>query len=78
VQVTQNAPSLMSMALNNAENLTKHYADKGEKVMIDAGHALRSGSEAGQMCRRNVRRERSMHANRGQLLPGSKCMSLGG
>jgi uncharacterized protein len=35
VQVTQNDPGLMNMALNNAENLTKHYADMGEKVMIE-------------------------------------------
>jgi uncharacterized protein len=35
VQVTQNDPGLMNMALNNAENLTKHYADRGEKVTIE-------------------------------------------
>jgi uncharacterized protein len=35
IQVTQNDPALMNMALNNAENLTKHYEDKGEKVDIE-------------------------------------------
>jgi intracellular sulfur oxidation DsrE/DsrF family protein len=35
IQVTQNDPALMTMALNNAENLAKYYKDKGEKVEIE-------------------------------------------
>jgi intracellular sulfur oxidation DsrE/DsrF family protein len=35
IQVTQNDPAVMTMALNNAENLAKYYADKGEKVEIE-------------------------------------------
>ena len=35
IQVTQNDPAVMNMALNNAENLTKFYQDKGEKVEIE-------------------------------------------
>ena len=35
IQVTQNDPAVMNMALNNAENLTKFFQDKGEKVEIE-------------------------------------------
>lgn len=35
IQVTQNDPAVMNMALNNAENLVKYYKDKGEKVEIE-------------------------------------------
>jgi hypothetical protein len=35
MQVTQNDPALMNLALNNAENLTKFYKDKGEAVQIE-------------------------------------------
>ena len=35
IQVTQNDPALMNMALNNAENLVKLYQDKGEKIDIE-------------------------------------------
>jgi intracellular sulfur oxidation DsrE/DsrF family protein len=35
IQVTQNDPAVMNMALNNAENLTKYFQDKGEKVEIE-------------------------------------------
>ena len=35
IQVTQNDPAVMNMALNNAENLVKFYQDKGEKVQIE-------------------------------------------
>ena len=35
IQVTQNDPGLMNMALNNAQNLTKHYEGKGESVVIE-------------------------------------------
>lgn len=35
IQVTQNDPAVMNMALNNAENLAKYYKDKGEKVDIE-------------------------------------------
>ncbi len=35
IQVTQNDPALMAMALNNAENLAKLYKDKGEKIDIE-------------------------------------------
>ena len=35
IQVTQNDPAVMNMALNNAENLIKYYQDKGEKVQIE-------------------------------------------
>jgi intracellular sulfur oxidation DsrE/DsrF family protein len=35
VQVTQNDPAVMNMALNNAENLAKYYKDKGEKIDIE-------------------------------------------
>lgn len=35
IQVTQNDPAVMNMALNNAENLDSFYKDKGEKVLIE-------------------------------------------
>jgi len=35
IQVTQNDPAVMNMALNNAENLAKYYEDKGEKIEIE-------------------------------------------
>lgn len=35
IQVTQNDPAVMNMALNNAENLVKFYQDKGEKIEIE-------------------------------------------
>jgi uncharacterized protein len=35
IQVTQNDPGLMNMALNNAQNLTRHYEEKGESVAIE-------------------------------------------
>lgn len=35
IQVTQNDPAIMNMALNNAENLVKYYKDKGEKVQVE-------------------------------------------
>ena len=35
IQVTQNDPAVMNMALNNAENLVKFYKDKGEKIEIE-------------------------------------------
>jgi len=35
IQVTQNDPAVMNMALNNAENLVKYYKDKGEKIEIE-------------------------------------------
>jgi intracellular sulfur oxidation DsrE/DsrF family protein len=35
IQVTQNDPAVMNMALNNAENLSKFYKDKGEKIEIE-------------------------------------------
>jgi uncharacterized protein len=35
IQVTQNDPAIMNMALNNAENLTRYYRDKGEDIEIE-------------------------------------------
>src|SRR5271165_1871706 len=35
IQVTQNDPAVMNMALNNGENLVKYYQDKGEKIEIE-------------------------------------------
>ncbi len=35
IQVSQNDPAMMTTALNNAENLTKHFASKGERVEIE-------------------------------------------
>jgi intracellular sulfur oxidation DsrE/DsrF family protein len=35
IQVTQNDPAVMNMALNNGENLAKYYQDKGEKIEIE-------------------------------------------
>jgi uncharacterized protein len=35
IQVTQNDPAVMNMALNNAENLVKFYKDKGEAIEIE-------------------------------------------
>ena len=48
IQVTQNDPAIMNMALNNAENLVKHYQDKGEKIQVEfvaygAGLAMMRG-----------------------------------
>src|ERR1700712_660701 len=35
IQVTQNDPAVMNMALNNGENLAKFYKDKGEPTEIE-------------------------------------------
>src|SRR5258708_3633109 len=35
VQVTQNDPAVMTMALNNVENLMQYFHDKGEKIEIE-------------------------------------------
>jgi intracellular sulfur oxidation DsrE/DsrF family protein len=35
IQVTQNDPVVINMALNNAENLVKLYKDKGDKIEIE-------------------------------------------
>jgi intracellular sulfur oxidation DsrE/DsrF family protein len=35
IQVTQNDPAVMNMALNNAENLVAYYKDKGEQIEIE-------------------------------------------
>lgn len=35
IQVTQNDPALMSIALNNAENLSNYYQQKHERVQIE-------------------------------------------
>jgi uncharacterized protein len=35
IQVTQNDPALMTIALNNAENLTNYYQQKGERLQLE-------------------------------------------
>jgi intracellular sulfur oxidation DsrE/DsrF family protein len=35
IQVTQNDPAIMNMALNNGENLAKFYKEKGEPIQIE-------------------------------------------
>jgi intracellular sulfur oxidation DsrE/DsrF family protein len=35
IQVSEDDPKIMNVALNNAENLTKFYEKKGESVMIE-------------------------------------------
>jgi intracellular sulfur oxidation DsrE/DsrF family protein len=35
IQVTQNDPAIMNMALNNGENLAKFYREKGEPIQIE-------------------------------------------
>ena len=35
IQISQNDPAVMTTALNNAENLVKFFADKGEKVQVE-------------------------------------------
>jgi uncharacterized protein len=35
VQVTQNDPAVMNMALNNVENLVNYFHDKGEKIEVE-------------------------------------------
>jgi intracellular sulfur oxidation DsrE/DsrF family protein len=35
IQVTQNDAAVMTLALNNADNLVKYYQDKGEKIQIE-------------------------------------------
>lgn len=35
IQVTQNDPAVMNLALNNAENLVKYYKEKGEPLQIE-------------------------------------------
>jgi intracellular sulfur oxidation DsrE/DsrF family protein len=35
VQVTQNDAETMNVALNNIDNMTKHFAGKGEKVEVE-------------------------------------------
>jgi intracellular sulfur oxidation DsrE/DsrF family protein len=35
IQVTQNDPAVMNVALNNAENLVNYYKEKGEKIEIE-------------------------------------------
>lgn len=35
IQVSENNPAVMGVALNNAANVVAHYAAKGEKVLIE-------------------------------------------
>ncbi|WP_193188432.1 DsrE family protein [Nisaea sediminum] len=35
VHVDQDDPKVMNLALNNIQNLKKHYGDKGEKIVIE-------------------------------------------
>lgn len=35
VQITQNDAATMNAALNNIDNMTKYFADKGEKVEVE-------------------------------------------
>jgi uncharacterized protein len=35
IQVSQNDPAVMNLALNNAENLVTFYKDKGEKIDVE-------------------------------------------
>jgi hypothetical protein len=35
IQVTQNDPALMNIALNNAENLSSYYQQKGENLQVE-------------------------------------------
>jgi uncharacterized protein len=35
IQVDQNDPAVMNLALNNAENIIKYYRDKGEDVDVE-------------------------------------------
>jgi uncharacterized protein len=35
IQVSQNDPAIMNLALNNAENLVNYYKEKGEKIEIE-------------------------------------------
>ncbi|MDR3533132.1 MAG: hypothetical protein P4L90_21550 [Rhodopila sp.] len=35
IQVTQNDPAVMTLALNNVENLVQFYKDKGEPIQIE-------------------------------------------
>jgi len=35
IQVTENDPAVMNLALNNAENLVKFYKEKGEPLQIE-------------------------------------------
>jgi uncharacterized protein len=35
IQISEDDPKLMNVALNNAENLTKFYKDRGETVQIE-------------------------------------------
>jgi uncharacterized protein len=35
IQVSQNDPAVMNLALNNAENLVAFYKDKGEKIDVE-------------------------------------------
>jgi uncharacterized protein len=35
IQVTENDPALMNMALNNAQNLSKHYAEQEQRLRIE-------------------------------------------
>ncbi len=35
IQVTQNDPAVMNLALNNAENLVNYYKGKGEQIQVE-------------------------------------------
>ena len=35
VQVTENDPAVMNMALNNVQNLVSYFHNKGEKIEIE-------------------------------------------
>jgi len=35
IQISESDPGIMNVALNNAENLTKYYKDRGETVQIE-------------------------------------------
>ncbi len=35
IQVSENDPAKMNLALNNAANVSKYYADKGEEIQVE-------------------------------------------
>lgn len=35
IHVDQNDPALMNMALNNVQNLTSHYTEQGDEVVVE-------------------------------------------
>jgi intracellular sulfur oxidation DsrE/DsrF family protein len=70
VQVTQNDPAVMNMALNNVENLVNYFHDKGEKIEVEV---VAYGAGLNMM-----RSDTSPVKDRLEVLSGNKSITFSG